>query len=304
MLPQINLHAQSVIDASGPLGRDQQNVAPAGRGLSEPGTRPGGYRFALSKGGGRPVCEALLRRLNQTHYDSPPYCGIPENDSIPGFSLLSRKRLTNHEGHELYPSIQVFSSTGGHALKGVAPASEEYLWSIRYRGQGDWDAVPAWRYAKPLDVENNGKPDDIVVWQGIRENTANECGKPEVNGSDYQRVTQQAFVIKPKSIVVDAIKTRDIFYRPPIDLSYGNGDEEQIYRPIGLTTNFFEYQGQVYFGGFYDAYDMAYGDIAGDRKMPEPTKITPSSGLGNTFDLFLRKDNLTTLVCEYQMSTR
>lgn len=139
-----------------------------GQAPSSPEPNQRHFLFALKKGGGEPVCEALLQRLNQTVYQDPPYCGIPEDDSVPGFTELPRKQLSYAEGRRLYAEIEVFSDTGGHPLKGKEPPGEEELWNTRYRGtKGGWEVVPAWRYAKPLDIENNGKPDNVVVWQGL-----------------------------------------------------------------------------------------------------------------------------------------
>jgi hypothetical protein len=48
------------------------------------------YPFKLTKGRGIPVCEAYLQRLNSTLYSTPPFCGRPENNSVPGFEALTR----------------------------------------------------------------------------------------------------------------------------------------------------------------------------------------------------------------------
>jgi hypothetical protein len=67
------------------------------------------YLFKLTKGAGTPVCEAFLQRLNTTKYLRPPSCGIPENDSIPGFSKLNRVMLTKDEVERLWSHVLWFT---------------------------------------------------------------------------------------------------------------------------------------------------------------------------------------------------
>lgn len=118
-------------------------------------------------------------------------------------------------------------------------------------------------------------------------------------GSDnYWRVSPRAFVLTSNDSRIDENETRDITYRPR-ERPKVVGD---VYTPIGLTTSIFKYQGDFYFGGFYDAYSGINGDFNGERRWSNGRDTTYSSGLGNTFDLFIRKEGRTRLVCDYTMT--
>ncbi len=56
------------------------------------------YHFTLIQGKGSAVCEAYLKRLNTADYSTtPPYCNIPEETQVPGFTPLHRVQLTAEE---------------------------------------------------------------------------------------------------------------------------------------------------------------------------------------------------------------
>ena len=253
------------------------------------------YHFELKNGGGTPVCEALLQRLNQTHYDAPPYCNIPEDSTVPGFEGLKRKTPSEREQRRMFNHAEVFSSTGG-SLQDYADENE--LYATRYTGAGSPYSKAVWLYETPLDMENNGHPRRILVWQGLGR-LLGPCGTRVSPSSDgYWRVAQQAFVLSGNTDRIDEDETRALFYRPR-ERPKVVGD---VYTPIGLTTSIFKYGGTYYFGGFYDAYSGLDGDFNGERKWKNNRETTFSSGLGNTFDLFLRKDRKTSLVCDYVMA--
>jgi|GEM_PF-3322439 len=255
------------------------------------------YHFELKKGGGTPVCEALLQRLNQTHFEAPPYCDIPEDSTVPGFEWLQRKTPSERKEHQLYSHAEVFSSTGGGG-QDYTPAAEDYLYDRRYTGAGSPFSKVIWLYGSPLDMENDGHPRDILVWQGLG-HLPGPCGTRVSPGSgNYSRVAQQAFVLSGNTGRIDEDETRDLFYRPR-ERPKVPGDN---YTPIGLTTSIFEYRGTYYFGGFYDAYRGLDGDFSGERKWKNSRETTFSSGLANTFDLFLRQNRKTRLVCDYVMT--
>lgn len=87
-----------------------------------PPAAPRRYHFDLTKGKGKPVCEAYLQRLNQTEFFSPPYCGRPESTLVPGFALLHRRLLSIAEYRALFfdasavlsgePCIMIMSRAG------------------------------------------------------------------------------------------------------------------------------------------------------------------------------------------------
>ena len=69
------------------------------------------YTFDLTKGNGIPVCEAYLQRLNNTDFQNMPYCGRPEDDSVPGFTRLNRVPLYAERIYRLLPKILGFQSS-------------------------------------------------------------------------------------------------------------------------------------------------------------------------------------------------
>lgn len=117
------------------------------------------YTFQLTKGAGTAVCDAYLMRLNETRFKDPPYCDIPEDDSIPGFSKLRRVRLKPDEVASLWGSVYWFSNWQRQVPVGEAAASEVG------RNQDDRVLV-AWRYEPQLSLSNDGRPEDVIIWRG------------------------------------------------------------------------------------------------------------------------------------------
>lgn len=127
----------------------------------------------MPQGAGTPVCDAYLQRLNETEFDSPPFCDRPENDRVPGFSLLNRVPLSPSETARLYPRILSFlgaeSSLPPHPL-------DSYETSLANSGGGG-SGISAWRYDPPINIENDGKARKVVVWTGLPVEPANRpCG--------------------------------------------------------------------------------------------------------------------------------
>lgn len=254
------------------------------------------YHFELQKGNDTPVCEAMLQRLNQTHYEAPPYCNIPEDDTVPGFAWLQRKVPSEREQRRLFNHAEVFESTGG---KIQDYPHEDEQWNRRYVGWESPFSEVVWLYESPLDIENDGHPRRVLVWQDLAIGGGG-CGTKIYPGRDiYWRVSQHTFVLADNSDRIDEDATRAITYRPR-ERPKVVGD---VYTPIGLTTSIYKYRGVYYFGGFYDAYSGPDGDFNGERKQVTNRDTTFASGLGNTFDLFLRMDGKTRLMCDYIMTS-
>lgn len=291
------VESQRLVKRSSQTKREQSRRKEAVTSESEMDVDKSVYHFELKKGGGTPVCEALLQRLNQTHYEAPPYCDIPEDSTVPGFEALQRKTPSERLERQMFYHAEVFASTGGSG-QDYTTTAEAYMYDRRYTGAGSPFSKVVWLYGSPLDMENNGHPRHILVWQGLG-HLPGPCGTRVSPGSDnYSRVAQQAFVLSDNTGRIDENETRAVFYRPR-ERSKVVGD---VYTPIGLTTSIFKYGGTYYFGGFYDAYSGLDGDFNGERKWKNNRETTFSSGLGNTFDLFLRKDRKTSLVCDYVMT--
>lgn len=257
------------------------------------------YVFELTRGRGTAVCDAFLNRLNHSYYQYPPYCGIPESDSVPGFARLNRKMLSVKQAQLLFSPVYWFEGTGARSQGTPGKNQDINLFAMGYRVLGHYSA-PVWRYQPPIDIENNGHPDDVVIWQGIGKTTGYFCGQ-RFNVGDYWRVPQRAFVMTDDGIHVDEEKTRQIFYRPPYTARYPNGTTSTYLVPIGLTADVFEFMNLFYVAAFYDSHEGSHGDFEGNRKWQIDSKTTFASGLGNTLAVFLRKDGKTTPICEYDM---
>ncbi|NGY03344.1 hypothetical protein [Solimonas terrae] len=264
------------------------------------------YYFALTRGRGTPVCDAFLKRLNKTYFQYPPYCGIPEDDSVSGFLKLNRRMLSFKEARLLFSQIHWFSSTGAQSQGTPGDKRDDDLFDTRYRGAGGFYSTPAWRYDPPVDIDNDGHSDDIVVWQEAARTMTNTCGVRLSTGiGDYWRVGQQAFVMRGDGLYVDEGRTRSLFYRPPYNYHYKNGKVDTDFVPITLTTDIFKYRELFYFAGFYDAQEEVHGDLEGNRARQSNNKNAPfSSGLANTLAVFLRRDGKTTPICEYEVKAQ
>jgi len=122
------------------------------------------YRFSLVKGGGTPVCTAYLQRLNLTVYPRPPYCDRPESDEVPGFTILKRVYLHQTETVPLPDLLFKLWNPPNPALSGN--------WAF---GPND---MQAWRYGAPVDIANNRRPLNILVWRGAGLSGGFPCGAP------------------------------------------------------------------------------------------------------------------------------
>jgi len=120
-----------------------------------PSQPPYSYVFRLTKGKGVPVCEAYLQRLNTSGFDFShrPYCGRPEDDSVPGFTKLIRVPLKPAEINRLYKLAYNFEFPPGQFEKD-GPIRTGKVNVTAEVGHG----LEAWGYDPPVDVFNDGVP--------------------------------------------------------------------------------------------------------------------------------------------------
>jgi len=270
------------------------------------------YRFRLTKGNGIPVCEAYLQRLNRTNFSkpdpfrrvgSPPYCGRPENDSVPGFSVLKREMLTPATVQRLIAKIWNFThpnlkkpecyvrDVGGPCVE-TWPIAE-----IKEELSPVSEKLFAWRYPGGVDIENNRHPEEIVIWQGI--GVAGESGLCGVVYGDSPdagyRQPQLAYVLTKNDADVDQERTKALFQHPVRDYVGTRQDGERFvisdrYRPIGTSTGIFEYRNKVYLDTFFDV----WGDLRNARvDLPK---------IANTLAVIERKGGEAKEICEYEVS--
>ena len=275
----------------------------AAQAASQPSQR---YHFTLTKGKGVAVCEAYLKRLNTADYSTtPPYCDIPEKTSVPGFTPLKRVPLTVEEVHTLYERINLFMQTGKQGSKEEDEAYDEKLKTLgqlphidsitsmkRLLQYGD---IKVWRYDPSIDIDNDGIPDNIVVWQGIPVNTfLGICGNTTSLGPNarlFDRQYQGAFVVVAGNDRLDVTKTRAIFGHPSGGYRLPNGMLSTKFRPIGNAIGVFAYRDRYYFETFFDS---TWGDFD-NKRANDPD-------LENVLAVYLRQHEKSKQVCEYHMT--
>jgi hypothetical protein len=256
--------------------------------------RPTGYHFKLTRGQGVPVCEAYLQRLNVSHFEKPPYCGRPENASVPGFATLVRIPLETSEVNKLYRHAYNFF------FPKLRPYEQPGIADIR---QGRLDVtgavghdLAAWRYQPAVDLDNDGAPDNIIVWHALSPSGgATRCAEDFSSVGIGLRAVQAPLIFKADDTGIDQGATEAIIGHPVqrYDLTLDTGNlyvDASTFRTIARAIGIFRYRDTYYFDGFFDI----WGD-ADDKRRGEPK-------LANTLGVFARKANVTRQICEYQMS--
>lgn len=265
------------------------------------------YRFELTKGAGTPVCDAYLTRLNTAIYTSPPYCDRPEATTVPGFMSLNRVPLSAEEVHTLYPRVTKFMLGRNQGSKvqdavreaklkrqGVGPSIDPAAVMEKWLQRSE---MKVWRYNPPVDIDNNGSPDNVLVWQGRGAGTfPGVCGIPvltthfELDG----RQPQVAFILAASSDRLDVPNTIAIFGHPSRGYRLPDGTFSAQFRPIGPDISIFRYRDSYYFDTFlFDRPLESWGRI--DTKAFDPKQA-------NTLGVFLRRQGVTKLICEYRMT--
>lgn len=246
------------------------------------------YRFQLAEGRGIPVCDAYLQRLNETEYWGPPYCGRPEDSRVPGFSRLHRVYLTGAETAQLYPHLQSFGNARDSSHPPVLGATEARLAASGGSGPG----IIAWRYDPKVDIENDGRPDNVVIWVGPPLDVdADACGNTVTSsGTELSaglRVEQIGLISSdPDTRTLDDARTLAVFGSPHgaavVSGSLG-------FVPVGSSISVFVYRSVTYFDTFF--HGEGWPDFYGNRaRVP---------ALDNHLAVFLRRDGVTRQICEY-----
>jgi uncharacterized protein YecT (DUF1311 family) len=260
------------------------------------------YRFQLTKGKGIPVCDAYLKRLNTTKFVSPPYCGRAERTSVPGFAFLNRVPLSAEAVHAIFPRVNKFVLSGKQGSK-----KEDEAYEALVKGRGGEPSIEpvsnmkefiqkgemkVWRYLPQVDVDNDGAPDNVLMWQGYGLRTpTGVCGRTVA----YTHITvgprqpQLAFVLSKDGNRIDIPKTKNIFGKPG-GYRLPGGEMLMGFRPIGgESIGIFEYQGDYYFDTFFEP----WGDQLNNQRAEK---------LVNTLGVFFNKEGKTKQICEYRMN--
>ena len=260
------------------------------------------YAFRLTKGTGTPVCDAYLKRLQHTRFERPPYCGRPENDSVPGFALLNRVPLSPEEMLALYYRVYGFmfhADQSWHDQEMARwrswgrnpPGAQESLANIEASINAGW--LKAWRYEPSVDIENNGSHDNLIVWFGEAASASvGVCGNTPSNFRYPTRLGQVPLFLTTAGNTIDVDKTMRVFGHPFPYESTRRGAGRHEVRMIGPEIGIFEYQGTYYFDTFFDG----ISDLD-NKRAEEPHLI-------DTLGVFLRSARTFKQVCEYEYRSK
>ncbi|HEV7165918.1 MAG TPA: hypothetical protein VGO35_11060 [Gammaproteobacteria bacterium] len=214
------------------------------------------------------VCDAYLQLLKQTKFEKTPFCGRPEDGSVPGFIPLKRNYW---EAEQIWPifthvyefmlfddqlHVQRFFSQNpddpNKPLVTTDPTRKDGIAQFLHRG---WMSV--WSYAEPIDIENDGSPLNLLLWQGYGATGLSGGGGP--CGSDYAEhswtisyVNQQAFIVNLDGKTIDEQLTRKIFGAPEeSSLRHpkyipGVAYDANPFRPLAGSIGIFEYRDRYY----------------------------------------------------------
>lgn len=242
------------------------------------GTAPA---FRLTRGRGRPVCEAYLQRLNQTVFHKPPYCGRPESDTVPGFAVLPRVPLTQAETDQLRPWVlgitkpirylstdELLQMNEDHGIVLHVPKAAVDA-AIKIRNPPIYPPIHPWRYTGPLNINNDGTPRHVAMWDW--DSTDVPCGGYDTHDGSRIRSGQVSLVVSGDLSTIDLPNTLRTFGHPdggfdlgPQTLPHGVQFVRSL-RLIGFSYGVFEYRGVMFFDTFFDA-NYAYGDTDKNRQ--------------------------------------
>ena len=232
------------------------------------------FKFKLTKGQGIPVCEDYLQRLNASDFDNAPFCGRPEDTSIQGFTRLNRIPLSAYQIYALLPKVQGFESSQNQDYW-----KEEFMEITSVKKDMSMNRLGAWGFDPPVDIDNDGKPDNIILWNRGRFS----CGSENFNSPFPAHSSYTAIVLDGQNRSIDEARTRDLFEHPMGWFEM----KTKRFRFIGMSMGIFAYKGTFYFDTFFDG----WGDYEGQRR---DSKI-----MKETLAVFLRKDKKTNQICEY-----
>jgi hypothetical protein len=252
----------------------------------------GKFHFIVTRGKDVKVCKAYARRLNNTFFPQLPICDRPETREGHGFAFLNRKLVGQERSNYFYSIVEPFRANAEVLIDREGAVEEprgKPLPIPIFRGT---NTGASWTYDPPVDIENNGTFDKLLVWN--TEYTANPtCGIPTSRG--VGRGGQQLIVLSNDERTVDREKTLAIFGHQDTPMRAfavagrpGTYAQKPEFRPIGAAESVFEYEGLFYFDTFYD--DYGWGDYLGAR--------TQDKKLNDTLAVFIRQNNVTREVCE------
>lgn len=246
------------------------------------------YHFELTRGEGKPVCEAYLQRLNQTEFFSPPYCGRPESTLVPGFAALHRRYLGPSEYKMMYfQALAVLSDQPVY----------QYYKSLK-NPNGSVTLVPshdrnfpgftsgAWTYDPPLDIENSRQGDNVIMWT-TESRYYSFCGTPDSRNGSLTPGSSAGLVAFPGGRTIDSPATYSVF-----GISGLSSYLPRIFPEFSHEFGVFRYRSQNYFDGF----------LTGSRHLSAGGGLKLDPRLRDTLAVFLYTHKHRREVCEYYVS--
>ncbi len=242
--------------------------------------------FVLTKGHGVPVCDAYLKRLNAASYEEQPYCDRPEKTDVKGFEELNRIPLKQDEAFALGNRIYNFTHEGN---QDTYPNQRSFI--DRQIIQNELGhSIRTWRYEPPIDIDNDGAPETVLVWHGYGASSGlYRCGS--VKEKEPRRQSQIAYVLESDGMRINEKRTRELFGHPSGGYRVSAKEQLKAFRPIGRTIGIFKYRRLYYFDTFFDS----SGDFD-NRRQKDP-------GIGDTLGVFLNKGGATKQMCEYRWNS-
>jgi uncharacterized protein len=243
--------------------------------------------FMLTKGQSVQVCEAYLERLNRSWYPNYPTCDRPEDDRTRGFRKLDRILLSAEEIQPFWASVRSFVMDGDpDQWKRHEAWLKERALPPRF---GDRDrqlelvrgetTLHVYRFEQPIDLDNDGTADRVIMWRD------GQCGY--FDGPLPRSWLQIPIVLNAAGDGPDVERTRELFAHAVEGYRLPSGGLTNRFRPISQRAGLFWYEGLYYTDGFFDE----WGDFE-NRRVNDPE-------VGNRLGVFLRRNNVTTQVCEY-----
>lgn len=227
-----------------------------------------------------PVCEAYLQRLNQTHYDSPPFCGRPENTTVQGFALLERTWFPTEETTRLFTEASNF-------IDDQPPYAG---WPPTFPPSAK---LASYGFRPLISIENDGTPRNVVLWNlDNRDHPA--CNSTLGPIPFPRRSFQVALILSSDGRKIDKARTNEVFGQPSAGAPLpGSAEQNMIndgYAHLGNTYGIFEYRGVFYFDTFFDN---------GPHALEHIVNATSSDILENRLGVFASRGHRTAEICEY-----
>lgn len=216
------------------------------------------------------VCDAYQQLLKQTKFQRTPFCGRPSDGDVPGFTPLKRDYWDVEKVWPIFTHVYEFMLFDDQfhvqtfASRNPADPNKPHVSAYPITKDGmasflqmNWMKV--WNYAQPIDVENNGSPLNVLVWQGygVVNQYAQTCGVV-YDGHPWsdQYVAQQTFIISPDGKTIDEQRTRALFGAPeessPARATRKPSNDPFLppgatpFEPLADSIGIFEYHGRVY----------------------------------------------------------